>query len=222
MKDIMSAMRERHSVRAYLDRPIESETQMQLQAFIDELREKSGLNIQMVLDEPTAFSGTLAHYGSFKNCKNYFVICSENGRDEEIGYFGEMLVLRAQQLGLNTCWVALTYNKRRVKVKCAKGEKIQIVIAVGYGEHRGAPHKNKAIESQCSYPGDEMPAWFASAMKAARMAPTAVNQQKFHFTLLDEHHVHAKHMLGPCAKMDLGIVKYHFELGAGDHTFDWV
>lgn len=222
MIDLMTAMRRRHSVRAYQERAIESELAAQLQDFIDELNQESGLNIQMVLDEPTAFSGPLAHYGSFKNCNNYFAICAANGLDEQIGYFGEKLVLRVQQLGLNTCWVALTCNKRKVRCHPKTGERLQIVISFGYGVHDGAPHKNKPIERQCRYEEAQMPEWFASAMKAARMAPTATNQQKFHFTLLQGDKVQAKHLLGPCAKIDLGIVKYHFELGAGDHAFEWV
>lgn len=220
--DLMKAMRMRHSVRAYQDRPIEPETVDALNTYIAQLNEESRLNIQLTLNEPTAFTGPLAHYGSFKNCTNYFTICAANGRDEEIGYFGEKLVLYAQQLGLNTCWVALTCNKRRVRHTCRRGEKLQIVISVGYGVHHGAPHKNKPLERQCSFEGETMPEWFAAAMKAVRMAPTAINQQKFHFALLDGDRVKARHLIGPCAKIDLGIAKYHFELGAGDHPFAWV
>ena len=57
-------------------------------------------------------------------------------------------------------------------------------------------------------------------VEAALLAPTAVNQQKFYLTL-DGNKVKAKAGLGPCAKMDLGIVKYHFELGAGKENFEW-
>ncbi len=222
LMDLMKAMRTRHSVRAYQDRPIERETVDALEAYIAQLNEESGLHIQLTLNEPTAFTGPLAHYGSFKNCSNYVAICAANGRDEEIGYFGERLVLYAQQLGLNTCWVALTCNKKKVRCSCRKGEKLQIVISIGYGIHGGVPHKNKPLERQCSYVGETMPEWFATAMRAVRMAPTAINQQKFHFALLDGDRVKARHLLGPCAKIDLGIAKYHFELGAGDHPFEWV
>ena len=70
--------------------------------------------------------------------------------------------------------------------------------------------------------GMEMPAWFRAGMEAAMTAPTAVNQQKFLLTLMrDGETVKAKALMGPCSKMDLGIVKYHFEIGAGDHAFQW-
>ena len=45
------------------------------------------------------------------------------------------IVLYAQTLGLNTCWVALTYSKRKVKIRLEKGEKLCLVIAVGYGDN---------------------------------------------------------------------------------------
>ncbi len=50
-------------------------------------------------------------------------------------------------------------------------------------------------------------------MKAAMLAPTAINQQKFYFELLPDNCVRAICKSGPYAKMDLGIVKYHFEKG---------
>ena len=67
-----------------------------------------------------------------------------------------------------------------------------------------------------------MPEWFAAGMDAVLTAPTAMNQQKFHFTLVDDNKVKAKALFGPYAKMDLGIAKYHFELGAGGHEFEWI
>ena len=89
----------------------------------------------------------LAHYGSFYNVGNYFAATAKDGRDVEIGYYGERLVLLSQQLGLNTCWVALTYSKGKVPVECAPGEKLRIVIALGYGETQGVPHKSKKLMS---------------------------------------------------------------------------
>ena len=219
--DIMQAMAERHSVRRYQEKPIEPEKIAEIQNAIDNINENTGLNIQLITDEPEAFTGAMASYGHFSGCSNYISICSENGRNEEIGYYGEELVLLCQMLGLNTCWVALTFSKAKTKYTCNKGEKLQIVISVGYGVHNGRPHKNKPLEELCTVNG-ESPEWFSKAMDAVMTAPTAMNQQKFHFTLVDENKVKAKALFGPYSKMDLGIAKYHFELGAGGHEFEWV
>lgn len=218
--NLTEAMEARHSVRRYLDKPIEKEKAEVLQKEIERINAESGLHIQLVLNEPRAFSGPMAHYGSFRNCKNYFVISGPKDAVEAVGYQGEKLVLLAQQLGLNTCWVAATYSKGKVPAEIRKGEKMHIVIAVGYGETQGAARKSKPMEALCRVSG-EMPAWFKAAMEAAMNAPTAVNQQKFLFILKENDVVEAKALFGPYAKIDLGIVKYHFEIGAGGHPFKW-
>ena len=222
--ELLEAMRARHSVRKYLPTPIAAEQVAQLEAEIARLETESGLRFQLFLDEPEAFSGKLAHYGSFVDCCNYIIIVGEKGRDEDVGYYGEKLVLFAQQIGLHTCWVALTYNHSKIKVNPEKGEKMHIVISVGYGANRGLPHKNKPMEQLCRIEDKHaaMPDWFRAGMEAAMTAPTAINQQKFLLTLMsDGVTVKAKALMGPYSKMDLGIVKYHFELGAGDHAFRW-
>ena len=218
---IYEAMAERHSVRKYTDRPIEAEKVLLLKTEIEALCAESGLNIELILDEPKAFSGTLAKYGHFSGCTNYFCISAPDGKDEEIGYFGEKLVLYAQTLGLNTCWVVLTYSKRAVPANLREGEKVQAVISLGYGVHGGKEHRNKPMEALCACEG-EMPEWFKNAMEAALTAPTALNQQAFKLTLVGENKVKAEATAARYAKMDLGIVKYHFELGAGDVEFEWI
>lgn len=217
---LYEAMYARHSVRKYVDRPIEEEKLNALRTEIDAIRAETGLNIELIVDEPKAFSGTLAKYGHFSGCKNYISISAVDGRDEEIGYHGEKLVLLAQMLGLNTCWVVLTYSKRSVPANLADGEKVQAVISLGYGEHEGKEHKNKPLEALCEFDGESMPEWFKNAMDAALTAPTALNQQKFKLSLNGDT-VTAKAANVPYAAMDLGIVKYHFELGAGEHKFEW-
>ena len=217
--DILQAMKERHSVRRYTDKPIEPEKIAEIEKAIASINEETGLDIQLVTNEPEAFTGAMASYGHFSGCTDYIAICSKNGRSEEIGYYGEELVLLCQMLGLNTCWVALTFSKGKTKYTCKKGEKLQIVISVGYGVHQGRDHKNKPLSELCSVNG-EMPDWFRAGMEAVLTAPTAMNQQKFHFTLVDDNKVKAKALFGPYAKMDLGIAKYHFELGADGHEFE--
>ena len=217
---IYEAMNERHSVRKYTDRPIEAEKIAALNEEIAKINAESGLNIELILDEPKAFSGMLARYGHFSGCTNYFCISAPDGRDEDVGYFGEKLVLMAQTLGLNTCWVVLTYSKRAVPAHLRGGEKVQAVIALGYGEHCGKPHRNKPMEALCECSG-EMPEWFKRGVEAAMTAPTAINQQAFKLTLVGENKVKAEATGARYAKMDLGIVKYHFELGVDGAYFEW-
>lgn len=221
--DLIEAMQKRHSVRRYTDKPIEGETLAALQNEIARLNEQSRLNMQLVLNEEKAFGGAMAHYGNFLNVKNYVAIVGEKGAElsEKAGYYGEKLVLFAQTLGLNTCWVALTYKKVKNAYSVKKGEKLLLVISIGYGKNRGVQHKGKTADKVSKVAKTDLPApdWFNAGINAALLAPTAVNQQKFCF-ILKNGKVTAKAGIGFYTKVDLGIAKYHFELGANKKLFD--
>lgn len=219
--DIWEAMEKRHSVRSYEDRKLEEPVKEQLQELIESCNQESGLHIQLAADEPKAFSGMMAHYGKFSGVKNYIALIGKKGPEleEQCGYYGEKLVLAAQQMGLNTCWVALTYKKVKSALQIADDEKLCLVIAVGYGATRGVAHKSRSMVSVCRADGP-MPDWFQRGVKAALLAPTAMNQQKFLLTLEDGS-VSATAGKGFYTKVDLGIVKYHFEQGAGTENFTW-
>lgn len=109
----------------------------------------------------------------------------------------------------------------------AHAEQFVCCIALGYGEKPGAAHQVKPIEKLGrTAAGSELataPAWFAAGLEAAQLAPTAVNQQRFRFELAaDEHAVHARALPAvSCGRIDLGIAKLHFELGANSASRDW-
>lgn len=216
--DLMQAVKERRSVRKYVDKSISEEIKTSLTQIIGECNEEGGLNIQAVFDEAKAFDCFMARYGKFSGVKNYIVLAGEKGKDEQIGYYGEKLVIFMQSLGLNSCWVALTYKKVKEAYSLNKGEKVYCVLAFGYGENSGATHKVKPIEKVASV--ENAPEWFVKGVECALLAPTAMNQQKFYFSV-ENGVVKAKAKAGFYTKIDLGIVKYHFELGAGKENFSW-
>ena len=220
--ELMEAIRARHAVRAYTDQPIEGTALEALRAEIDACNRESGLHIQLVADEEDAFGGFMARYGKFSNVRNYIALVGKKGPglDEAIGYYGQRVALRAQQLGLNTCWVAMSFSRRKSQCEIAPGEKLVCVLALGYGVTQGVPHKSKPMEDLCQVEG-QMPDWFRRGMEAALLAPTAMNQQKFRFTLTEQG-VGAKSTGGFYSKVDLGIVKYHFEVGAAPEQVNWV
>ena len=194
-----------------------SEDREKLAALIKECNAESGLNIQLVTDDPECFDTFLAHYGKFKNAKNYIAMIGSKSidkLDEKCGYYGQKIVLAAQQMGLNTCWVAGTYGKRKQQAEVASDEKLVCVIAIGYGANEGTKHRSKPVEKLCDVPRDDMPQWFRTGLIAAMMAPTALNEQKFFVTLDgDEPVITTKS--GMMTKIDLGIVKYNFEAASG-------
>lgn len=219
--DILSAIKERHSVRSYTSRRIEGEVKQKLIDFIQECNAQSGLRMQLVTDSPDAFDNFAAHYGKFKGVRNYIAVVGKKGKSlqETVGYYGEKVVLYAQTLGLNTCWVALTYSRKKTKCAVADGEKLSVVIAIGYGETAGTPHKSKPLQKVAQITQDS-PRWFVDGVEAALLAPTAINQQKFYLSEEDGK-VKAVAKRGFYSKMDLGIVKYHFEVAAGKDNFEW-
>ena len=251
---LQEAIEARHSVRAYKNEPLADDAVKILEEQIAILNREGQLHMQLILNEPKAFQGTLAKYGKFRNANNYIVMAGKKAAsqreesktsldspereqartkfkaddlDERVGYYGEQLVLLAQTLGLNTCWVGLSYSKVPGTYVLDEGEKIACYIAIGYGETQGGSHKIKNIE-QVSNASDITPAWFKKGVEAALLAPTAVNQQKFSFEYIgmenNRHKIRARKgfsMIG-YTQMDLGIAKYHFEIGAGKENFIWV
>jgi len=237
---LQEAIEARHSVRAYKDQPLAEDVVKRLEEEIAEVNQTGSLHIQLIRNEPKAFQGTLAKYGKFRNVTNYMVMAGKksDNLDERIGYYGEHLVLLAQTLGLNTCWVGLSYKKIPDTYVLDEGEVIKAYIAIGYGETQGSSHKIKTIEQvnrtavrtfgSSKNASDITPLWYTKGIEAALLAPTAVNQQKFSFEYVGtnngRHQVRAKKgisMIG-YTQIDLGIAKYHFEIGAGREHFDWV
>ncbi len=213
---VKEAIKVRTSVRQYKDTPIEEELRVLLDAYTESINRESGLHIQIHYDELCGFDAKLAQYGKFENVNNYIVVAGKERADfdEACGYYGEKLVLYAQTLGLNTCWVGLTYNKKLLKEILPDGEKLCIVIALGYGVEPGVQHKSKTLDKLMATKGI-MPEWFREGAEAAMLAPTALNQQKFKMGIKNGEPVIKVSSPGFYTKVDLGIVKYHFEIASG-------
>ena len=225
-KNLLEAIPARHSVRKYQNKAIEAYKVAVLQEAVGRINRESGLNVQLVLNEPRAFSGMfISTYGQFSGVSNYLVMAGPKGKDieEKVGYWGEELVLLAQALGLNSCWVGLTYKKIPGAFTLREGDVVHCVISLGYGVNPGVPHPQKKAAAEFAEVQGEWPAWFRSGVEAALLAPTAVNQQKFKFILHPGNVVEAKALFSVVGytAMDLGIVKYHFELAAGKENFRW-
>lgn len=221
--DYLELAKRRHSVRSFLDKEIEGTTKIELEMFIAECNKEGNLSIHFFTNEPNAFNTFLAHYGKFTNVKNYIVLIGKKSDDleERCGYYGQKIVMKAQELGLNTCFVALTYGKKKVPYELKSNEKIVCSIAIGYGQTQGVEHKTKNFE-QVSITKDNYPDWYRKGVEFALLAPTAMNQQKFTFELVEGNKVKVKPGAGFYTKVDLGIVKYNFELGADKENFEWI
>ena len=217
---LLEALKERHSVRQFSTYDLKNEDIARIDALVTEVNRESGLAIRFIRHDEKAFTNFLAKYGKFTNVRNYLALVGEKDRedlDEVCGYYGEKIVLTLQTMGLRTCFVGGTYRKDPAALKLAKEEKVVVLIAFGYGLNDGKPHVYRK-PSEVSNLSDDSSDWFRKGLGGAMMAPTALNQQKY-FLREVEDGVEAKAGWGPFTKVDLGIVKFNFEVASGkDHS----
>lgn len=221
---IEEAIKKRRSIRSYYKKDIPEAIVAKLEEKIYGINQKANLNFQLITKEEDAFGGFVAKYGKFSGVRNYIALVGEKSPDlmEMVGYYGEYLALVAQILGLNTCWVGLTVKKGVIKEICKlkANEKLIAVLVIGYGNEEVRPRTSKTINQVCK-DVTKKPQWFIDGVEAALLAPTAMNQQRFVFTL-EGNGVELKPTLGFYTKVDLGIVRYHFEVGAKMQNFTWL
>ena len=226
--DIKTAIESRHSVHQYTEEPISADVRAALEQEVESCNSLGNLHMKLVWDEPEAFDSAMAHYGKFSGVRNYLVVAGSpaSDLDERGGYWGEHIALRAQELGLSSCWFAMTFKRRYVRAHLEKGDQMVVVIALGHGATQGVAHKSKTASDASNATADS-PAWFSHGVECALLAPTAMNQQSFSITLTGGTNanglptVRLENKGGAYSKVDLGIVRYHFELGAGEGTFAW-
>lgn len=219
---IMDTIRARHSVRDYEDKPIEGSKLYMLRSLVDDVAARSGLDIQLVRDNPEAFN-IVARFGLVRGASTHIAFLAKGSEsDEAIGYWGQRIALAVQEMGLNTCWVAIMARKKS-KAKLTDGKKIRVGMAVGYGKTQGKPRKTKPVSELSVVESAPAPAWFSTAMEAAQLAPTAMNNQNFRITLrADGKTVKAEATkTGGWNMIDLGIVKRNFEEAASERKADW-
>lgn len=217
------AIAARHSVRRYTARQIEGEKLARLLGLIEECNASGQLNLQLVTGEPRAFGG-FASYGTFEGVSNYVVVAGRRGPtlEEHAGHEGERIVLLAQKMGLNSCWVGMTYKKVGGAFSLREGDKLLCVIALGYGAESGKAHKVKRPD-QVSRSAASAPEWFGRGLKSALLAPTGMNRQKFRLEWTNRQTPDGRPIVKARTRfsfvnlvnLDMGIVKLHFEIGAG-------
>ena len=216
----LEAIRRRHSVRTYLDRRIEQEKLEALSAMIREVNDAGKLHLQLLADAGKTFNRLLNRAMGLGSAPSVIACVGQDddSLEERIGYYGEKIVLAAQAMGLNTCWAG-TFSRGGIPAEIGAGERLVLVIAIGYGATQGKERRSKTPE-QVSSARAERPEWFDLGVELALLAPTAVNQQRFQITLSEDGSVRITDRGGVMSGVDLGIVKYHFEVGAraGGHA----
>lgn len=210
----IEAIKERHSVRNYKDQKIEQDKLDKLNELIDACNKEGNLHLQLCADAGNTYNRLMNRAMGLGSAPSVIACIGPDDEtlDERVGYYGQKIVLYAQQLGLNTCWAG-TFNKKNIPAKESSGERLVISIAIGYGVNPGKMRKSKSIDQVCAGKS-ERPDWFVAGAEAALLAPTAINQQKFQIVLGDDDSVDFVDKGGILSMVDLGIVRYNFEVGA--------
>ena len=216
--DLKLAMRQRHTVRKFTSEPLSAELISQLNDRVCANNERFGLAISLKVGDESALPGALKLFFA-KGVRNYFVLAGSDrpGLDEDLGYASADLMLFAQALGLNTWWIGGTFSRKNVE-QAVPGKKVIGIVAVGFVVTPGTANKSKMAAEASSYEGPE-PQWFADGVQAALLAPTALNKQCFRIAGAGNK-VSISENGGAFSGADIGIVKYYFELGAGN-AFEW-
>ena len=219
---IKEAIKLRHMVRKYTDKPIPADLAEELKERIAGNNQAHGLQIKLVSGNADGLSA-VAKLLLAKNVKNYLVLAGPDtpDLDEKLGYCGSDLMLYAQTLGLNTWWVGGMFSKNGARKNLDAGHNVRVngVIVVGYGQTQGVPHQSKKPEEVSWYEG-EVPQWFRDGVEALLFAPTALNKQGY-MVKGSGNKVSITCDDGVFSGIDLGIGKYHFEVGAGRENFEW-
>ena len=211
----IDAIKLRHSVRNYKPEPIGQKEMDQIKEKIEELNAAGNLHLQLIEDAGNTFNKLLNRVAGLGSAPSVIACVGPDDAtlEQRIGYYGEKLVLFAQEIGLNTCWAGI-FNKKNIGAEVKAGERLVISIAIGYGKDNGRPHKSKSAEQVAEGKADK-PDWFTKGVEMALLAPTAINQQKFVIRLNDDETVDFIDKGGTFSQVDLGIVRCHFEIGAG-------
>lgn len=218
--NLNEAMQVRHSVRKYMDKPLPDEIIEKLQVRISSNNDEYDLSVKLIQNDIKAFNAAIKLILT-RGVKNYIILSGKDtlDLDEKLGLCGADLMLYAQTIGLNTWWVGETFNRKHTE-NLSDGSKVIGIIAVGYGATQGVPHNSKKPEEVSSYDG-EAPDWFRNGVNASLFAPTARNLQAYHIKG-QENRVQITCNNKNYAGVELGLLKYHFELGASSQNIKWI
>jgi nitroreductase len=137
------------------------------------------------------------------------------------GYMGEAAILEAVRLGLDTCWIASLFRGGKVAEQMGLDPSMKAYGVSPLGRRlpeSASGHKRLEME-ELTVGSQQQELWQASALEAARLAPSDHNRQPWRFvvggnSILLRLDAPPKKRLDRWKYMDCGIAMLHLELGA--------
>jgi len=240
-----SAINVRRSRRKYTGTPIAGDTAIELQRIVDQYSESANVRFELALNDSATFNMFTKSYGMFSGVNDYIAAIVKKGDEtakERVGYFGQLIVLQATNLGLGTCWVGISSNVSAMPFSLADDEELACTILVGNVDRENSPkekfvrsiihRKTKHIEEMYRFMPESdvsatdvlaLPDWFNQGMLAVQRAPSAKHCQPVMFSYSAPGIVTASvpNYDGPFEAFDLGIAKAHFQIGVGGGSWNW-
>lgn len=234
---LQQAIDTRISRRKYIPEKLPAQAVDEIQKLIQEYNSMDGVNMQLVLNQGDAFAGLRRSYGMFSGVQHYVGLIDRLGAagdpavyraspdTEKMGYYGEKLVLQVVMLGIGTCWVGGTFDRKACPFRLKDGEMASCTIVLGKTAEkqsmkekliRGVTHRKTKSAEELYQASGPVPDWFINGIRAVQKAPSAVNRQPVQFSYRDgtvTAAVQTPEDVGTA--LDLGIAKLHFEIGAG-------
>eukprot|EP00704_Kipferlia_bialata_P010964 g10964.t1 len=180
---LTSAMATRYSTRKYSPPPISPEALRALQEYAEEL---SGIcpDVRFAVGEATPesklFKLEFLIRASFKNASNFcagLVRMGSVGSDALIGLCGEMMILKAESLGVHTCWIGGTLRKGEILKSLAPGDNWTVAFITPLGnpetQPEGLPTRKRKDQSKTVKSERALSEWEQRAADAMTGAPSA-------------------------------------------------
>lgn len=255
-QSIIATIQRRQSWRSYEDRPIPRATMDSLERILAGPHVGPfGGRVRCALVSATYIGGQgtikLGTYGVIKNAPFFLVGAVEaNTRAmEDFGYVFESIILKATELGLQTCWLGGTFQRERFSetLVIAVNEVVPAVSPVGYARARRslvdatfravAGSKQRKPWDELFFDGDfskslsqnQAGAW-KDVLEMVRLAPSASNNQPWRVVYdrdRSRYHLYLSRNAGyrrlfavDLQKIDMGIAMCHFSLAARELKID--
>lgn len=227
MENWYKAIDLRYSVRNYKS-GISASEMASLQSFANSI---SSHGIRLAVTRNARIFGSKLFAKRITGTDCFCAVISKNGKDIYSGYLGEIFVLECVSRGFGTCWLGASYKQAVAEeaVELDRGEAIVCVISIGI------PHEDeeKPLRKRLSIyeltdkkkeEFEQLPLWQQYAVRAARIAPSAMNHQPWQFYIYEDSIgiVNVSRNLG-YGMIDCGIAMIHAEIGASHsgESFDW-
>jgi len=246
------AIEQRRSVRNYNGETITNAHEQLIQSYISNPENLKGIfgnksKIYLTKTEGQK-SEKIGTYGIIRNAPAYLVTVCETTKEAlvDCGYVFEKLVLYLESIGLNTCWIGGTFNRKKIKsqVEIGSNEMIPIISPVGYGAikrslvditfRKFAKSDKRKDFDVMFFKGDFNHRIEDDSVRAifelVRIAPSASNQQPWRVVIGEDGRAHfyiertpdyGKGRLSYDIQMvDIGIAISHYEAMVGQLTYD--